>query len=442
MVSGEAPRQNRTNTGQAPDEEAETGELVLLRETVRDALVHLYTPQFQPSALLYQVLECDPRAGPGPLQSHLLASIADLEPAGTTSATCRARRAFEALHKRFVQGLTQEETAEHLAISVRHLQRVQQDAIDTLASHLWERWLARQAGEPLNQGPDTLRGTSAQAHNWHAQADLELASLHASAPRVEADVGQTIRGVLELERVLAAKRGIELETKFVQPGLSAAIHPMALRQMLITAIARLAEHMSPGELAVYASLEGGEVRITLAGQAALDTQPTPEGLLRDIIVPPGAEVSISRQRHRIFVRLRVPHLDEHTVLVVEDNPDMVLFYRHCTAGTPYRIVHAAPGHDIVERAEELMPDIVVLDVMMPHVDGWQVLTHLHERSATRAIPVIICSVVKEEELALALGASRFLSKPVEPQEFVAALDQVLHLASAGVTPDPENSAAA
>ncbi|NLE43152.1 MAG: response regulator, partial [Chloroflexi bacterium] len=70
------------------------------------------------------------------------------------------------------------------------------------------------------------------------------------------------------------------------------------------------------------------------------------------------------------------------------------------------------------------------DVMLPKVDGWQLLTHLHERSETRMIPVIVCSVVREEPLALALGATSFLTKPLAPRQFVEALDEALVRASA------------
>jgi CheY-like chemotaxis protein len=80
--------------------------------------------------------------------------------------------------------------------------------------------------------------------------------------------------------------------------------------------------------------------------------------------------------------------------------------------------------------EDHRPAIIVLDVMLPDIDGWQLLTHLHEHPLTRSTPVIVCSVVKEEALALALGATIFLAKPVEPERFVEALDQVLRPTSA------------
>ena len=81
-----------------------------------------------------------------------------------------------------------------------------------------------------------------------------------------------------------------------------------------------------------------------------------------------------------------------------------------------------------ETIEATHPDVIVLDVMLPDVDGWKLLTYLREAPISLDIPIIVCSVIKEEELALALGAERFLAKPVRPRLFVETLNQVLNQA--------------
>jgi CheY-like chemotaxis protein len=101
---------------------------------------------------------------------------------------------------------------------------------------------------------------------------------------------------------------------------------------------------------------------------------------------------------------------------------MVYFYRRCTAGTTYNFNHISLGKDLFQAIDTFKPDIILLDVMLPDMDGWQLLTNLHERSVSRDIPVVVCSVMKEENLALALGACGYLVKPVQPQQLVEALD--------------------
>ena len=67
----------------------------------------------------------------------------------------------------------------------------------------------------------------------------------------------------------------------------------------------------------------------------------------------------------------------------------------------------------------------MLDILLPDVDGWELLSQLHSSPSTRPIPVIICSIVRENELASCLGAVQYLPKPVHRQDFIRALDRAL-----------------
>ena len=130
------------------------------------------------------------------------------------------------------------------------------------------------------------------------------------------------------------------------------------------------------------------------------------------------------------------------MLVVDDNEDMARLYRGATVGTRYHIAHIAQGRDLAAALEAVAPDVIVLDVMLPDIDGWRLLMRLHEDPVSRAIPVIVCSVVREEDLALSLGAVRYLPKPVRPREFIQALDQVFPQAAAGASISPASNAEA
>jgi CheY-like chemotaxis protein len=133
-------------------------------------------------------------------------------------------------------------------------------------------------------------------------------------------------------------------------------------------------------------------------------------------------------------RVMLPSADETTVLVVDDNQDLVHFYRRYTAGSRYRIVDVPFGKDALAAVEAHAPGIIVLDVMLPDVDGWELLGRLHENPVTRAVPIIVCSVIREAELALELGAMLYLPKPVRRGELLAALDQAA-AAHAALMPD-------
>ncbi len=70
----------------------------------------------------------------------------------------------------------------------------------------------------------------------------------------------------------------------------------------------------------------------------------------------------------------------------------------------YAVVQASSGDEGIRQAQELMPAAIILDILMPDKDGWQVLQELKSTPKTRDIPVIIASVVEEQELSFSLGA--------------------------------------
>ena len=75
----------------------------------------------------------------------------------------------------------------------------------------------------------------------------------------------------------------------------------------------------------------------------------------------------------------------------------------------------------MQRVGEVSPKFIILDVMLPGTDGWELLGRLREYPQTRAVPIIVCTILPQEEFALALGAAGFLQKPVSRNTLLAEL---------------------
>lgn len=415
------------------------GSFERFRENLREALAHLYDPDYQPSALLYAVTGCEPQHGAGRLQSEIIRVIKNLEPPADVPPASRARRDYDLLNHRFVLQLTQEVTAERLNTSVRTLRRDQREATHTLARLLWEHSLAREisAQEP-GQGPEAAEKDSAgesQAVDWRSQVRQDLASLHASPISRVADVREVVNAAVELERVLPARHGLGLRVGQVPADLVAGIHPSVLRQILIMAMAQLKRGTVPGEIGIEARLDDAFVLLTLTGPAADSAGLLSADLIQEILTAEGGNLEITSDGGQVSFRVRVPAAGQVNVLVVDDNVDSVHFYRRCTAGTRYRILHAPHAMAAAQAIAAARPDVIVLDIMLPDADGWDVLRRLRADPYVRAIPVIVCSIVRQRDLASALGAVLYLSKPVQRREFLQALDQALNQASTA-TPRP------
>jgi CheY-like chemotaxis protein len=416
-----------------------------------DGLNHLYDPTYQPPELLWAIIgtQAHQQQGGKSVQEAVVKAIEQLRPAANVPQNARSRRFYDLLVYRYVQGLTQDRAAELLHLTTRHLRREQQQAIHVLAQHLWEQSRIELPLENDDTAGDNrqnldIESTTKNSTSWHAQVKQELKNLQQSTPAI-ADVEATIQGVLKVGNVLASNHNVSLKTYVSQSGLMAAIHPSALRQILITAIEKLVQQMSSGEitLRVEHHQSGESIRVTVAGCPATADDATHSDLIQEILESQGGSVEIKAIDDSIhFVLDLLPVVKNVSVLVVDDNPDLVNFYRHYTARTQYEIVYLNQAHHLFETIAQVNPQIIVLDVMLPDTDGWELLTNLHEHHATRSIPVIICSVVKRQELAAALGAAYYLPKPVRRQKFIEALDQVLsQVASSAPKVETSNPAA-
>jgi len=380
---------------------------------LQDTLNHLYDPAYPSPETLYTVLDCDRQAGIAPVQAAILQAIDELKPQPEVPRAARSRRIYEVLSCRYLQKLTQEEAAERLGITPRHLRREQGEAVHALAQRLWQASQPQPAPQP-GESPD-----------WLSQLKQELTALQKSAPGSVADVEATMSSVAELVTPITAKRGVRVQLGQVQRSVMAAIHPAGLRQLLVHSITEWSRLLS-GQVELSAEQVQDQVKITLTGEATTVGPLPDDTLIRELLAVYEGSANVRVDGNRLSLDIFLPPAAGIKVLVVDDNADLIHFYQRYVQGTPYLIVPLAEGTRLLEAVETVKPKAIVLDVMLPDIDGWELLTNLREHPATRSLPIIVCSVVREEELALALGAARYVPKPVRRQEFIQALDQVLN----------------
>jgi signal transduction histidine kinase len=107
-----------------------------------------------------------------------------------------------------------------------------------------------------------------------------------------------------------------------------------------------------------------------------------------------------------------------TVLVADDEPDMLRFLKS-QLQSQYHVLEAVDGQQAIEKASQFLPDIILLDMMMPEKDGLQACKELRERTSTQSIPIVLLTARADEETklaALSAGASDFLPKPFSTTE--------------------------
>ena len=113
------------------------------------------------------------------------------------------------------------------------------------------------------------------------------------------------------------------------------------------------------------------------------------------------------------------------VLVIDDSADARLVMMSYFEDLGCRPLAAASGEEGLLLARQELPDLITLDLMMPEMNGWEVLADLKRDPALEKIPVAVVSIVGEEERATLLGAAEVLAKPVDREGLQALLHRVL-----------------
>ena len=120
-----------------------------------------------------------------------------------------------------------------------------------------------------------------------------------------------------------------------------------------------------------------------------------------------------------------------TILVIDDEAVVRDLLKNHISKMGYKVITAASGEEGLQRARESKPDVITLDVMMPGMDGWMVLSALKNDPELEKIPVIMVSLIEEKSIGYSLGAADYLTKPLKREQLAEVL--LKHLG-----PDPQS----
>jgi CheY-like chemotaxis protein/anti-sigma regulatory factor (Ser/Thr protein kinase) len=121
---------------------------------------------------------------------------------------------------------------------------------------------------------------------------------------------------------------------------------------------------------------------------------------------------------------RLTATDKPIILAIDDNPDVIYILQENLDEAGYLVVGAINGDEGLKKARELRPLAIMLDIMMPHKDGWQVLHELKVDPITKDIPVILLTIVDKKALGYRLGAADYLLKPLDEKQVLVSLERL------------------
>ncbi len=386
-------------------------------QQVKDALSHLYDYPYLENHPL--ALRCWPEPEPySPnraqrLSRLLLESIEALHPPGTPAkGTSRAEYYFLLVY-RYVEEWPLLNIMQDLGYSRRQFFRQQQKAIEMLAGLLWEK-----VPHP-ELSPAKLDNV----------LDDELERFRTRQRAVDPE--EVVRGVLEIVGQLAQQHGVSL-TCDLPDGLPMIYGSRTLlRQVLLKALSQLITQPDSQQLHLRLSQTRQRVRVELTAELS-QPETAARGQQKPEMEPVRHLVELANGNWQTFewneqgctCRFDFPAVTEKVLLVVDDNEAVGQAFRRYLAEYRYQVVGAATGTEALRLARELSPAIITLDVMIPGQDGWEILHALKADPVTRSIPVIICSVLEDPDLAQLLGAAGYLQKPIAQADLLGAVERL------------------
>jgi CheY-like chemotaxis protein len=351
------------------------------------------------------------------LRHLLLRAIERLQPPDRERSIRRVEwRPYLILHGRYVEGLSLQELQARLSLSERHLRREHSRALRAVAAWLWDQaFPGRRASADRGAHPerwiDNFRG-------------FEIA-------REPLDIAEVVRGVAETLRRRVQGEGVALRLALPDEIPPILADRVILRQVLLTLLSTALDVRCEGDIIIGTGVQPAQVALWVefhvagpsllaAGEdeASLETArywAQRLGIALQAVQPPRASPGPAR------LILSLPRVGQRVVMVVDDQEPAIRMFRRYLSRSNVRVVGVQEPDQVLPAARQLQPHAVTLDVMMPTMDGWEILQALQADPETRHIPVVVCSVWDEPELAFSLGAAGFLKKPITQRDLLGAL---------------------
>ena len=404
------------------------------------ALQYLYDPTELRKSPLLALFAVDMQRHPlSTLGKILTDAIQALKPADNVPLSSNAWRVYHVLTYRYVERTRQKQVAIDLGFSIRQLRRQENEAVHVLADYLWGHYnletQARHLAATPSQAWTEEQGTLPNASTPGREQELEW--LRESFPSETADVAGVIGAAFRDIAPLMQAAGVQVECRIAEDRPPVTGQLATLRQALLNLLTAAVQSVPGGRVQVAVETDAAGIHVHVQAIDGEASSWATNGeimehlqMTRQLIDLFGGEldlVPVQSGAQPFAATLVLSAAEQVPVLVIDDNADTLRLLQRYLAGTRYRFTGARDPEQALLLAEESAPHVIVMDVMLPGIDGWELLGRLREHPHMRAVPIIVCTILPQERMALALGAAAFIRKPVSRETLLATLDQQLDL---------------
>lgn len=399
----------------AHDETPHAGDVLFeaFVEQVKQVLEHLYDFAYLQQHPLARIYDTDgdlsAKTAGRQLRYELIQIIESLKPQSEAQFRAPVARLYNMLHLYYIENLTIQDASLELGLSERQGYRDLKRGQESVAALLWDKRLPQAPRE--NSPPQ----------DFSYEAEISRLKLNFSL----VDVVQLFQSAQEAVKNLSSQRGVELRVAGTPGPLLISTDAGIAHQVMVSILSYAIQQASPGPLEVsFRANARNSVTLVL-------DYGTP-----DVNSPSTLAPVIAKLAHRLRWKITPKHLDQQTqlcldmtsgkatILAIDDNEGWIELLGRFLEGSDCIVIPSSGSQDIIQQAHELLPSLIILDVMMPGRDGWELLQRLRTQPSTRDIPIMICTVFQDAQLAYSLGASTFVSKPANRDTILGALGEL------------------
>jgi len=317
-------------------------------------------------------------------------------------------RTYEILCNRYIENLNYAELEKQLSLGERQIRRNLKKAIRAIAFILWDRIQYEKSQESFDK------------------------SSGFSINREIIDIVQVVKSVLDLLRNHFEHQSVTVNFSPSAESYLINNDRIILRQMIIRIFHLLLQKSKCKQidLMIMQELEGINLQFLLPDKKFnMDQFLTYLHSQENMIHQWLKELNIlldgmpTNEGFRIILRFLTQ--EKKLVLIVDDQEPALKMYERYLSKTEFKIYGVSKATKVLNKAIELKPALILLDIMMPKLDGWEILQSLRVNEKTKHIPIIVCSAWAEPELAKSLGADHFLKKPITQKELLDVLHKMV-----------------
>ncbi len=383
-------------------------------EQVKQVLEHLYDfayLQQHPLARVYDSeSDLSTKTAGRQLRYELITVIESLKPNADAHFRAPDARLYNVLHLYYVEQLTIQQAAIELGLSDRQAYRDLRRGQESVAVALWD-----------NRLPPTVQ-PDAPNHEFSLESEVARLKLSFSPVDIVAIFQQACHAVDRL----AQQQSVGVVVRASTAPLVVSTDPAIAHQIIVSTLSFAIQQMQGGTLSASYEAEGGTMALMLQYRAKDAAEP--------VAISDTAITKLAQRLHWKITyddsqeqdRQIVLHMASRnaTLLVIDDNEGWIELIERYLEGFDCRVVAVSGSQNTLHKVQELNPNAIILDVMMPEQDGWELLQRLRNQPKTRAVPIIVCTVFDDAQLAYSLGASGFVLKPANREKILEALKQL------------------